>query len=88
MPSIPANELKTRGVTAIEQALAETKASGNSARLLRHQSREVREPRHLRPKRERHHQAKHREGEEVRASKRLGGFGALAARGRSPGFTD
>ncbi|OAH09227.1 hypothetical protein pfor_0c0028 [Rhodobacteraceae bacterium SB2] len=23
MPSIPANELKTRGVTAIEQALAE-----------------------------------------------------------------
>ena len=35
MPSIPANELKTRGVIAIEQALAETKASGNPARLLR-----------------------------------------------------
>jgi hypothetical protein len=42
----------------------------------------------MRPQRERHHQAQLCKGEEVRAAQRLGGFGALAAGGRSPRFTD
>ena len=42
----------------------------------------------MRPQRQRHHQAERREGEAMRAAKRLGGFGALAARGRRAGLTD
>ena len=48
----------------------------------------MRGPRHLRPKCERHNQARRRSGEEVRAAERLRGFGALAARGRRARLTD
>ena len=42
----------------------------------------------MRPERERHHQARRRESEALRAAKRLGGFGALATRGSRARFID
>ena len=48
----------------------------------------MRKPRHMRPQRERHHQAQCRKGEAVRASERLGGFRALATRRGGAGFID